>query len=264
MPTLLFPGGVRCSVSAGAHLAFPPRAAAEEAYLPFEVEGVVFELRRSILDETPAFADSFFGRAAAFPGELLRLRRHSAELYPLVLDFMVRRHADPAACLRVGALTLAQTHALDVLEDYLFPGMVPDRVFADPARTRVLVALLPGYRHTFFGAFALSERGRGDSSSGSGSMNEDAFLYHEGLEALCVDARFVRLVQAGRVGDAEEAVRRQLEAEYALRKPITNALVDACELIAVDRGVPFRIESRRCGGDQYLSVVDELQPCHVA
>jgi hypothetical protein len=257
MPTLLFPGGVRCSVSAGAHLAFPPRTAAAEAYLPFEVEGVVFELRRSILDETPAFADSFFGRAAAFPGELLRLRCHSAELYPLVLDFMVRRHADPTACLRVGALTLAQTHALDVLEDYLFPGMVPDRVFADPARTRVLVALLPGYRHTFFGAFALSERGRGDG-------DENAFLYHEGLEGLCVDARFVRMVRAGKVDEEGAMARRQLEAEYALAKPITDALVDACELIAVDRGVPFRIESRRCGGDQYLSVVDELRPCYVA
>ena len=252
MPTLVFPGGARCSVSAGARLSFPPRASEDEAYLAFEVEGVVFELRRAVLDETPEFADSFFGRAAAFPGEWLRLSQHSAELYPVMLDFMVRRHADRGAVLRTFALTLAQTHALDVLEDYLFPGMVLDRVFADPARTRVLVALLPGYRQTFFGAFALSERGRGD---------EKAFLHHEGLEALCVDARFVRLVQSGKVVEGEA---RRLEAEYALRKPLTDALVDACELIAVDRGVPFRIEAHACGGDQFLRVVDAPLPCHVA
>ena len=246
---LLFPGGVRCSVSAGARLAFPPRET-EEAYLCFEVEGVVFELRRSILD---AFADSFLGRAAAFPGATLQLQYHSAEMLPLVLDFMVLRAADPQACLRVGALTIAETHALDELEDYLFPGMAPDRVFANPARTRVLVALLPDCRDPAFLAFALCDRWRADAVA-------DAFWYSKRLERLCLDARFVRLVQARRL---DEATARQLEEEHALRAPLTDALLEVCELIVVERGVPFRIESHISEGDHYQSVVNVNRGHHV-
>ena len=253
MPTLLFPGGVRCSVSAGARLAFPPRTADDqEPYLCFEVEGVVFELQRSILDGTP---DSFFGRAAAFTGAPLRLQSHSAELFPLVLDFMVRRAADPQAHLRMGALTLAETHALDELEDYLFPGMAPDRVFADPKRTRVLVALLPDWRAQAFEDFALCKWRTQEAHS-------DAFWYSKGLEPLCLDARFVRLVQAKRVAGSE-ATALQLEKEYALRAPFTDALLEECELIVVDRGVPFRIESHMSDGDHHQSVVNVNRPHHV-
>ena len=256
MPTLLLPGGVRCSVSAGARLSFPPRADDDQdAYLSFEVEGVVFELRRSILDGTPEFADSFFGRAAAFTGAPLRLQSHSAELFPLVLDYMVRRAADPKACLRMAPLTLAETHALDELEEYLFPGMAPDRVFADPERTRVLVALLPWCVGPEFMEFALCEWGTQEAHS-------DAFWYSKGLEALSLDARFVRLVQAKRVAGSE-ATALQLEKDYALRAPFTDALLEECELVVVDRGVPFRIESHMSDGDHYQSVVNVNRPHHV-
>jgi hypothetical protein len=44
MPTLMFPGGVRCSVSEGARLTFPPRTDQQEPYVCFEVEGVTFVL----------------------------------------------------------------------------------------------------------------------------------------------------------------------------------------------------------------------------
>ena len=252
---LLFPSGVRCSVSAGARLAFPPRSL-NEAYADFEVEGVCFELKRSMIETT--FADTFFGRALSFAAtqnaSVVRLDGHSAELFPIVCDFMVRRHADPQAVLRTQALTREQTRALDVLEDFLFPGLAPDRVFTDEARTHVLVALLPGYRRTFFGTYALNERSRGEADA-------EAFLFHEGLEGLCVDARFVRMVRACRV-NAEVAQR--LEEEYDLRKPISEAMLDACELVPVERGVPFWIESREYAGDQHQSVVEELPSWSVA
>jgi hypothetical protein len=254
MARLLFPGGVRCSVSCGARLSFPPRDEvldafeSEPPYWAFAVEGVVFELHRAVLSRLPAAV------AARVTESAPRLR--SAELLPIALDFLVRRSEDPQACLRTGALTLGQTRSLDALEAALFPSLTPERVFADEARTRVLVALLPGYRKTFFGAFALHERAT------AAQCDEDAFLYHDGLEGLCMDARFVRMVQAGKVTDP--AIARRLEEEFDLRKPLTDALVDACELIPVDRGLPFCIESRECGGDQYQCVAEEPPVWHVA
>jgi hypothetical protein len=164
-----------------------------------------------------------------------------------------RRAADPQACLRVGALTLAETYALDALEDYLFPCMAPDRVFADPARTRVLVALLPDCRDPAFMAFAMCDGRRED---------DDAFWYSKGLEALCLDARFVRMVQAKRLA-GNEATALQIEKEHALRAPLTDELLEACELIVVDRGVPFRIESHTSDGDHYRSVVNVNRRHHV-
>ncbi len=250
MPRLLFPGGVHCSVSEGTTLSFPPREESDTYYYywAFTVEGVVFELRRAFMTAAlePSALDVFVESAP---------RMRSAELFPIVLDFLVRRYKDSKACLRTSALTRAQTRALDAVEASLFPSLVPDRVYADEARTRVLVALLPCYRETFFGTFAVHERAHGDA-------NADAFLHHEGLEGLCMDARFVRLVQASKVGDP--TIARQLELKFGLSKPITDALLDACELIAVDRGMPFCIETCEGSGESWQCVAEEPQAWHVA
>ena len=186
----------------------------------FGIGGVWFETSEAVVKCIP---DSFFATYLASPMNSSSKQEASpavkeltlsgpefasAELFPLVFDFMCRKRDDSRSVLRTVGLSPKQSLALDAIESFLFPCTEPlgtdraecatgPRYAINPATGRVQLAMLPAYQSMGMGHVAVKG---GD------------FIYHE-HSALCKDPRFVKLVLD------YKRCKRSLDEQHSTTRP---------------------------------------------
>ena len=270
----LFMNKIRVSVADNTVLTFllDDPTVCNDKRVRFLIGGVWFETSEEVVT---FIKDSFFTaylanpmNAAANDTENLKERVlngppfESAELFPLIFDFMVRKRYDCSSMLRTVALTKEQALKLDEIENFLFPSTEPmgtDRPISatgpkysiNPNTNLVQVALLPEYRSTgSFDPSHVAEKGRD-------------FIYHEHCD-ICLDPRFVDMVIDYQKSHRKKsytlnaAMVNRLNADYDLAaKPITLDVIKHCKIVTVYRGEPFVVLAEQDSGVSYLDVLTE-------
>ena len=263
---VLFMNKIYVSVPDGTVLTFLPPDHAPEL-VRFGIGGVWFETSEDVVKCIP---DSFFATYLASPMNSSSKQEASpavkeltlsgpefasAELFPLVFDFMCRKRDDSRSVLRTVGLNSKQSLALDAIESFLFPCTEPlgtdraecatgPRYAINPATGRVQLAMLPAYQSMGMGHVAVKG---GD------------FIYHE-HSALCKDPRFVKLVLDYKrcKRSLDDAMVARLNEDYSLvQTPITRGVIKHCEIREVERGEEFVIVAEEDSGTYYLDVLTE-------